>query len=377
MDVPRTLTESRAVGRALRDRVPRRTQGALLLPERDPVAIVEEQNRDRLQDLVPLRIGRMLESPFAFYRGTAAVMAHDLRDGPRTGVHVVACGDAHVANFGLFASPERQVLFDLNDFDEASDGPWEWDVKRLAASMYVGGRDKGLAEHDCADAARSAVRGYRETLAEAFARSALDRYAFLADTTVIEPRLLDAGREELERTVRKARRRTSEQVVRKITTRTADGRTRIVDQPPVTQHVGTASVDELAALFEAYREPLRADARLLLSQFTVVDFVLRVVGVGSVGTRCYIVLLEALRGAARAAGEGGDVVGPRDVRGWPTRCRRGSCLSGACPRRAAGSSPPSASSRRSRTRSWGGRPSRRPSARAARASTSTGASSAT
>ncbi|MGN0111620.1 MAG: DUF2252 domain-containing protein [Cellulosimicrobium funkei] len=296
MDVPRTLVESRAVGRALRDRVPRRTQGALLLPERDPVAIVEEQNRDRLQDLVPLRIGRMLESPFAFYRGTAATMAHDLRDGPRTGVQVVACGDAHVSNFGLFASPERRVLFDLNDFDEASDAPWEWDVKRLAASMYVGGRDKGLAEHDCADAARGAVRGYRETLAEAFARDALARYAFLVDTAVIEPLLLDGGREELERTVRKARRRTSEQVVRKITSRTADGRTRIVDQPPVTQHVGTASVDELTTLFEAYREPLRADARLLLSQFTVVDFVLRVVGVGSVGTRCYIVLLEGPAG---------------------------------------------------------------------------------
>ena len=296
MDVPRTLVESRAVGRALRDRVPRRTQGALLLPERDPVAIVEEQNRDRLQDLVPLRIGRMLESPFAFYRGTAATMAHDLRDGPRTGVQVVACGDAHVSNFGLFASPERRVLFDLNDFDEASDAPWEWDVKRLAASMYVGGRDKGLAEHDCADAARGAVRGYRETLAEAFARDALARYAFLVDTAVIEPLLLDGGREELERTVRKARRRTSEQVVRKITSRTADGRTRIVDQPPVTQHVDTASVDELTTLFEAYREPLRADARLLLSQFTVVDFVLRVVGVGSVGTRCYIVLLEGPAG---------------------------------------------------------------------------------
>ncbi|MFF2270528.1 DUF2252 domain-containing protein [Cellulosimicrobium cellulans] len=296
MDVPRTLAESRAAGRALRDRVPRRTQGALLLPERDPVAIIEEQNRDRLQDLVPLRIGRMLESPFAFYRGTAATMAHDLRDGPQTGVHVVACGDAHVSNFGLFASPERRVLFDLNDFDEASDAPWEWDVKRLAASMYVGGRDKGLAEADCADAARSAVRGYRETLAEAFARSALDRFSFQIDTDLIEPLLLKEGRQELQRTLKKARRRTSEQVVQKITGQTEDGRTRIVDQPPVTQHVTTATLDELTALFEAYREPLRADVRLLLSQFTIVDYVLRVVGVGSVGTRCYIVLLEGPAG---------------------------------------------------------------------------------
>ncbi|WP_251150427.1 DUF2252 domain-containing protein [Cellulosimicrobium sp. Marseille-Q4280] len=296
MDVPRTLDESRAAGRTLRERAPRRAQGELVLPERDPVAIVEEQNRDRLQELVPLRIGRMLESPFAYYRGTAATMAHDLRDGPRTGVHVVACGDAHVSNFGLFASPERRLVFDLNDFDEACDAPWEWDVKRLAASMYVGGRDKGMAEAECADAARLAVRGYREALAELFARSALDRFAYQVETDVIAPTMRKEGREELRRTARKARRRTSEQVVERITTRTADGRSRIVDQPPVTQHVDRVSLDELTTMFEQYREPLRSDLRLLLGQFTLVDFVLRVVGVGSVGTRCYILLFEGPAG---------------------------------------------------------------------------------
>ncbi|WP_435736788.1 DUF2252 domain-containing protein [Cellulosimicrobium sp. PMB13] len=296
MDVPRTLAESRAAGQALRDRAPRRSQGTLVLPERDPVAILEEQNRDRLQELVPLRIGRMLESPFAFYRGTAATMAHDLRDGPRSGVHVVACGDAHVSNFGLFASPERRVVFDLNDFDEACDAPWEWDVKRLAASLYVGGRDKGMSEEQCGEAARQSVRGYREALSDLFARSALERFAFQVDTDTIEPLLLKEGREEMRRTVRKARRRTSEQVVQKITARTADGRPRIVDQPPVTQHVDVATVEELTTLFEAYRDPLRADVRLLLGQFELVDFVLRVVGVGSVGTRCYILLLEGPSG---------------------------------------------------------------------------------
>ncbi|QJW36029.1 DUF2252 domain-containing protein [Cellulosimicrobium protaetiae] len=296
MDVPRTLAESRAAGRALRDRVPRRTQGALLLPERDPVAVIEEQNRDRLQELVPLRVGRMLESPFAFYRGTAATMAHDLRDGPQTGVHVVACGDAHVSNFGLFASPERRLVFDLNDFDEASDAPWEWDVKRLAASMYVGGRDKGMSEAECGEAAREAVRGYREALADLFARSALERFAYQVETDAIEPLLRKEGRDELRRTVKKARKRTSEQVVQKITTRTTDGRPRIVDQPPVTQHVDRVSVEELTVLFQQYREPLRADVRLLLGQFELVDFVLRVVGVGSVGTRCYILLFEGPEG---------------------------------------------------------------------------------
>jgi len=296
VDIPRTLDESCAAGRALRDRTPRRAHEALSFPDRDPVAIIEEQNRDRLQDLVPLRIGRMLESPFAFYRGTAATMAHDLGHGPRSGVHVVACGDAHVSNFGLFASPERRVVFDLNDFDEAADAPWEWDVKRLATSMYVGGRDKGMSEAECFEAALLAVRGYREGLEMAYERSALDRFAYQVDTEAIEPLLRKEGREELRRTVRKARRRTSEQVVRKITTRAEDGRTRIVDQPPVTQHVDTARVEELIPLFEAYREPLRADVRLLLSQFELVDFVLRVVGVGSVGTRCYILLLEGPAG---------------------------------------------------------------------------------
>jgi len=296
VDVPRTLDASRAAGRALRDRTPRRAHDELVFPDRDPVAIIEDQNRERLQHLVPLRIGRMLESPFAFYRGTAATMAHDLGHGPRTGVHLVACGDAHVSNFGLFASPERRVVFDLNDFDEAADAPWEWDVKRLATSMYVGGRDKGMTESECFEAARLAALGYREGLAAAFAHSALERFAFEIDTETIEPLLRKEGRKELHRTVRKARRRTSEQVVRRITTRAQDGRTRIVDQPPVTQHVDTATVEELVPLVEAYREPLRADVRLLLSQFELVDFVLRVVGVGSVGTRCYILLLEGPAG---------------------------------------------------------------------------------
>ncbi|MBD8080260.1 DUF2252 domain-containing protein [Cellulosimicrobium arenosum] len=296
MVVPGTLDECRAVGRGLRERVPRSTHGELHLPERDPVAIIERQNLDRLPDLVPLRVGRMLESPFAFYRGTAATMAHDLRDAPRTGVHVVACGDAHVSNFGLFASPERRLVFDLNDFDESADAPWEWDVKRLAASMYVGGRDKGMTEDQCGDAVRSVVRGYREALAVLFARSALERFAFQVATETIEPLLTTAGKDEMRRTVRKARRRTSEQVVRKITTRTADGHPRIVDQPPVMRHVDHASVEELSEYFELYREPLRADVRLLLGQFVLVDFVLRVVGVGSVGTRCYILLFEGPAG---------------------------------------------------------------------------------
>ncbi|MFC8924163.1 DUF2252 domain-containing protein [Cellulosimicrobium sp. NPDC057127] len=296
MDVPRTLAESRTAGRALRETAPRRSHAELRLPDRDPVAVVAEQNADRIHELVPLRVGRMLESPFAWYRGTAATMAADLAAGPRTGATVVACGDAHVANFGLFASPERRVVFDLNDFDEAADGPWEWDVKRLATSMHVAGRDAGMTEEQCGDAARRAVRGYRDGLDELLSLGAVERFAFQVEIEAVEPLLEDAGREELRRTLRRALRRTSEHVVRRITTRTADGRTRIVDQPPVTQHVKTATPEQLTTLFERYREPLRADVRLLLGQFELVDHVLRVVGVGSVGTRCYIALLEGPAG---------------------------------------------------------------------------------
>lgn len=270
----------------MRRETPRSAHSMLVLgDDRDPLGILEDQNETRLADLIPVRIGRMLQSPFAFYRGTAGVMAADLRHGPSTGVPVVCCGDAHISNFGLFASPERRVLFDLNDFDEASNAPWEWDVKRLVASVVIGGRDKGLSDDACADAARDAARNYRETLRKLCERTALERYYFTveADLKVIKPE----NRKTVRRTVDKARSRTSEQVLRKLVS-TDD--MRIKDVPPVTQHVDHASIEELDNLFAQYRRTLRADVALLLSQFRIVDYVLRVVGVGSVGTRCYIVL---------------------------------------------------------------------------------------
>lgn len=155
------------VGRQLRERVPRRSHAAVVLPEdRDPVGLLEAQHTSRLADLVPVRVGRMLQSPFAFYRGSAAVMAADLRAAPTTAVDVVSCGDAHISNFGFFASPERELVFDLNDFDEGGVAPWEWDLRRLAASVHIGGRDAGLAEDACRDAVRTAVESYRTTLRE-------------------------------------------------------------------------------------------------------------------------------------------------------------------------------------------------------------------
>lgn len=285
-----TVQESRAQGKELRSTIARSAHAAVGPAERDPVAILATQHASRLAGLIPVRIGRMLQSPFAYYRGTAAVMAHDLSTGPRTGVEVVSCGDAHVSNFGLFASPERRLLFDLNDFDEAGNAPWEWDVKRLAASVYVGGRDIGMSEAACTDAAEAAVRAYRESLARLYELSALERYYYQVDAEQLTGLTAAGNRAVVRKTVKKARSRTSEQVLAKIVTTEADGRWRIADQPPITRHVDHATVAELQLLFERYRATLRQDVALLLSQFTLADFVLRVVGVGSVGTRCYVIM---------------------------------------------------------------------------------------
>lgn len=278
-------------GRALRARLKRSDQARLVLPERrDPVAILERQHASRLADLVPVRVGRMAQSAFAYYRGTAAVMAADLAKAPQTGVRVVCCGDAHVSNFGFFASPERALLFDLNDFDEAGVAPWEWDVKRLAASVHVGGRDIGMSEAACRDASRAAVAAYRCCLRELMGMSAIERYYYRVDAGEVEARLTGG---QARKAVRKARTRTSDQLLSRIAMRDgANGGLRIVDQPPVTRHVDHAETHELDGLFRQYLDTLREDAAWLLSQFRLVDFVLRVVGVGSVGTRCYVLAFE-------------------------------------------------------------------------------------
>lgn len=289
-----SLDLARARGRELRTTLRRTDQATLRLPaDRDPVGILEEQHQSRLPDLVPVRVGRMLQSPFTCYRGTAAVFAADLAAAPATGVHVVSCGDAHLSNLGFYASPERRLMFDLNDFDEGGVGPWEWDVKRLAASLHLAGRDTGLSEASCRDAAVASARAYRTSLARLMDRSALDRYFIQADEDAV--RRMGARTEDralVRRAAKKARGRTSDQVMSRITTRTEDGALRIVDQPPVAQHVPHASIAELETLFEAYRRTVREDVAVLLGQFHVVDYVLRIVGVGSVGTRCYILLLE-------------------------------------------------------------------------------------
>jgi uncharacterized protein (DUF2252 family) len=287
-----TMREARDRGRLLRETTPRSAHAELTLPDRDPVAILVEQNENRLANLIPVRIGRMLLSPFAYYRGTAAVMAHDLSTDRVTGEQVVSCGDAHISNFGLFASPERRVLFDLNDFDETSIAPWEWDVKRLAASVVIGGRDRGLSEPQCRDAAQSAVRAYRETLQEMHRMSALERYFYQVETDWVETVAKAKDRSIVRKKIETARRRTSEQVRDKLVAADEHGSLRFIDAPPTTRHVPHPTMDLVQQLFAQYCATVRSDTAYLLTQFKVVDYVLRAVGVGSVGTRCYVVMLE-------------------------------------------------------------------------------------
>ncbi|MDQ2700685.1 MAG: DUF2252 domain-containing protein [Actinomycetota bacterium] len=290
-----TVTQStvQAFGKSLRAEMKRSAHAVFEAGDRDPVAIIEKQNESRVEPLVPVRIGRMLQSVFAYYRGTAANMASDLSEEARTGIHVIGCGDAHVANFGLFAAPDRRVLFDLNDFDESCHMPWEWDVKRLAASIEVGFRHRGFSAEESARACVSAVGAYRNSLTELAGLSALERYYFRIEIDdMIGMADNPAGVKLIEKTLKKARGRTSNRVLDKITTTREDGEPRIVDQPPVLQHVeDIVSTEEVQEVLDQYRETLRPDISLLLSKFRLVDFALRVVGVGSVGTRCFIMLL--------------------------------------------------------------------------------------
>jgi len=293
--IPKSATGARrAAGRELRHQVPRSSHGAWVpAPDRaDPLALLEAQNATRVADLVPLRWARMAASPFAFLRGAAVVMAADLAATPSTGISVQVCGDAHIANFGVFASPERDLLFDVTDFDETARGPWEWDLKRLAASAVVAARDAKLNDFAGQAAAATGVRAYRLAMRGYARRSALATwYAHVdEDTTRVLQR--SRSRRELDDLFASAKEQTSATALPALATLTRAGEWEIVDHPPVVSHAG---VDEHAAsvrrLFAGYRDTLEDDRRLLLDRFELRDLAMKVVGVGSVGTRCYVALL--------------------------------------------------------------------------------------
>ena len=300
-----TAAERAARGRAAREECPRSSHRDFeLSPGRDPVAILEAQASSRVPELVPLRYGRMLVSPFTFYRGAAAVMAHDLAPTPRAGLQAQLCGDAHLSNVGGYASPERSLVFDLNDFDETLPGPFEWDVKRLAASFEIAGRDRNFTKDERMKAVLSSARSYRDWMRKlADERNLAVWYARL-DVETIERNLREqqAHRqaEAVAKGAAKARTKDSLKAFAKLT-HLVDGEPRIVSDPPLIVPAADLANDAgirfeyleslIHGLFREYRRTLQHDRRHLLEEYRMVDLARKVVGVGSVGTRCWILLL--------------------------------------------------------------------------------------
>ncbi|MFJ6138726.1 DUF2252 domain-containing protein [Kitasatospora sp. NPDC092286] len=286
--------ERRRRGRAARERVSRSSHGRWIpaADRPDPVGVLERQGADRVAELLPIRYGRMADSSFAFLRGSAAVMAADLAAGPDTGLIVQLCGDAHLLNFGVYASPERALLFDVNDFDETYPGPFEWDVKRLAASVAVAARDNGNDEDSARRAALAAAHGYATAMRRLAGHGELDVWYARIDTGDLLPLLRKPRqRKRAEASLARARRRTSLQAFGKLT-ETKDGRRRIISDPPLIQSLPRTEFRAVGQVFSDYRATLADDRRVLLDRYRFVDAARKVVGVGSVGTRCYILLLE-------------------------------------------------------------------------------------
>ncbi len=298
------MAERVARGKAARAHVPRSSHAGFepATGRVDPIELLERQASTRVRELVPIRYGRMLVSPFTFYRGAALIMASDLAPTPRSGLTVQCCGDAHLSNFGVFASPERELVFDLNDFDETLPGPWEWDVKRLATSMLIAARSNGFSVKHQDRTVLDTAEEYRSAMARFAAMGELDVwYAHLdIDAALAElgTQLAPEIAERTERTLARARTRDSMSALSTLT-HVVDGQTRILADPPLIVPIDDlAQGDERDEMFEllhehlrSYRKTLERDRRVLLERFRVADFARKVVGVGSVGTRAWIALL--------------------------------------------------------------------------------------
>ncbi|MCZ1008804.1 DUF2252 domain-containing protein [Streptomyces lydicus] len=288
----------KAAGRALRERVPRAEQAALSFTAGRPDAVtaVEQSNAGRLADLTPIRVGRMAASPFAFLRGSAGLMAYDLTGSPVTGIGAQICGDAHAANFGLYGDARGQLVIDLNDFDETLYGPWEWDVKRLATSMVLAGREAGAGEDDCRKAAQDAAGAYRRTMRLLAKLPVTEAWNAIADEALVSHADAKDLVGTLERVADKARKNTSARFAAKATEETPDGGRRFVDAQPVLRQVPDAEAAAVAASLTGYLETLPEDLLPLMARHAVHDVAFRVVGTGSVGLRSYVVLLLDHRG---------------------------------------------------------------------------------
>ena len=300
-----TPAERAERGKATRAAVPRQRHAEFELrsDRTDPIELLERQARTRLADLVPVRYGRMAESPFAYYRGAALPMAHDLAATPVSGLTVQACGDAHLSNFGIFGSAERRLLFDINDFDETLPGPWEWDVKRLVASLEVAARENGFTGKQRNQIMMSAAASYREAMRQFSAMTNLDVWYARADVEQLRAemagQLKGLQRKRLDKGIAKAHTRDSIQELSKLTT-ALNGQPRITADPPLIVPISDllpddgerAAIEErLSRLVSGYKRTLVSDRKALLDQYEMIDVARKVVGVGSVGTRCWIILM--------------------------------------------------------------------------------------
>jgi uncharacterized protein (DUF2252 family) len=285
----------RDIGKGLRERTPRESHADTKPPANrpDPLELLAASNVGRQEDLIPLRMGRMAASPFTFLRGAACVMAWDLSHTPISGVHVIMCGDAHINNFGLYGTPQRDVIFDLNDFDEVTIGPWEWDLKRLVASVNVAGRENGLNKKERAQAVRRAAGGYRWNINRLKDMSVLDVWYLHAYPDRKNPLIkMDAKSSAvLAKCVAKAKQQTNATLLTKISERGVSGGWRLREDPPVLAHVDPDTRENIIDGLNEYAESLPLERRYMLSRYHVVDVAHRIVGVGSVGTRAYLALL--------------------------------------------------------------------------------------
>jgi uncharacterized protein (DUF2252 family) len=288
------------IGRKLRERCPRSSHAAWKPPGNrlDPLRVLEHDNKGRIPELIPIRYGRMVRSPFTFYRGAALNMAADLAVTPATGVRVQACGDCHLLNFGDYATPERRIIFDINDLDETLPAPWEWDVKRLVASFVLACRSNGFSKRATRDAALACARSYRERMEEYRQMSVLDVWYSRIDVEAVLPTIRDAeARRRHEKLLAKARARSVLEHDFPKLAATSAPRPTIKDSPPLIYHPREEGVRAMLlrahTAFAAYRESLQEDRRVLVDRYDLEDIAIKVVGVGSVGTFCAVILMMA------------------------------------------------------------------------------------
>ncbi|GID28563.1 DUF2252 domain-containing protein [Paractinoplanes brasiliensis] len=290
----RPRAERYELGRSLRERAHRSEMAYWKAPDGrvDPVTQIMHANAGRQAWLVPVRVGRMIQSPYAYLRGSANVMADDFASLPATGITPVICGDAHLGNFGFYASPERELVFDLNDFDEAHPGAWEWDLRRLVVSVYVAGRQNGYKESACADAVHHCVEEYQVQIQHLAEQPLLARSFDQMDVERLRSAASRAGfRAEIDRAARRARRRTSDRALPRFTER-RDGTARLVEEPPLITRPTDVEYDQLAEALDGYLNTLPPHWARILAGYRIVDIAHKVVGVGSVGLRAYVALCE-------------------------------------------------------------------------------------